>query len=163
MRIANYIQDSIVDGPGLRFVLFVQGCRRRCDGCHNPQALDPAGGSELDTSDIADAMLSNPLTDGITLSGGEPFAQPADCLKIVSRARERGLNVWAYSGMSFEELAADPDPAVRELLKNCDVLVDGPFILSLRSLNLKWRGSSNQRIINVPESLKLGKAVEMSV
>ena len=160
MRIANYIQDSIVDGPGLRFTLFTQGCPHHCEGCHNPETHDPQGGKEVPADDIIRAMLGNPLTDGLTLSGGEPFAQPEDCLKIARAAREHGLNVWAWSGWTFEQLLADPRPAVRELLGLLDGLVDGPFVLARRSLSLKWRGSTNQRVLDVPKSLAAGAAVE---
>lgn len=156
MRIANYAHDSIVDGPGLRFTLFTQGCPHRCDGCHNPDTHDPNGGKEMRAEEIINIMLSNPLIDGLTLSGGEPFSQPEDCLKIALSAHERGLNVWAYSGWTFNELSTHPDAAVRELLAHCDVLVDGPFILDHRSLTLKWRGSANQHIIDVRKSLAAG-------
>jgi len=159
MRIADYIQDSIVDGPGLRFVLFTQGCPHRCEGCHNPQTHDFEGGKEMSTDEIIKIMLSNPLTDGLTLSGGEPFSQPEECAVVARAAKEHGLNVWAYSGWTFEELLADERPAVRELLELCDVLVDGPFILEQRSLTLKWRGSRNQRVIDVQKSLAAGEVI----
>lgn len=160
MRIANYVQDSIVDGPGFRFTLFVQGCPHNCPGCHNPQTHDFSGGKEADTSEIIKALLSNPLTDGLTLSGGEPFAQAADCAAVAAAAREKGLNVWAYSGWTFEQLLAKNDEDIMKLLGLCDVLVDGPFILSQRSLELKWKGSRNQRVLDVPKSLERGEAVE---
>ena len=161
MKIADYIQDSIVDGPGFRFTLFVQGCPHHCPGCHNPQTHDPEGGRECSEEDVIKAMLSNPLTDGLTLSGGEPFEQAASCTKIAKAAKDAGLNVWAYSGYTFENLLkkAEDDPAVLDLLKLTDVLIDGPFILSQRSLALNWRGSKNQRVIDVPASLKDGCAV----
>ena len=161
MRIAGTIQDSIVDGPGFRFTLFTQGCPHKCEGCHNPETHDPAGGKEETTDEIIKKLLSNPLTDGITFSGGEPFEQAADCAVIARAARENGLNVWAYSGYTFEELLkkGEEAPAVLELLKLTDVLVDGRFVLSKRSLNLKWRGSTNQRLIDVPKSLAEGRAV----
>jgi len=104
MRIAGTVQDSIVDGPGLRFTVFTQGCPHHCEGCHNPQTHDPDGGTETDVQDVIAKMLSNPLTDGVTLSGGEPFAQAADCLKIAEAAHAHGLNVWAYSGYTFEQV-----------------------------------------------------------
>ena len=157
MRIANYIQDSIVDGPGLRFTLFTQGCPHNCPGCHNPQTHDFQGGTEVEPEEIIRKLLSNPLTDGITFSGGDPFAQPEACAVIARAARAHGLNVWAYSGWTFEQLAADP--AQRELLALCDVLVDGPFVLAQRSLSLRWRGSSNQRVLDVPRSLAAGEPI----
>jgi len=161
MRIAGMIQDSIVDGPGFRFTLFTQGCPHRCEGCHNPETHDPDGGSEMGTDEIIKKLLSNPLTDGITFSGGEPFEQAGDCVVIARAARDNGLNVWAYSGYTFEELLkkAENQPEVLELLKLTDVLVDGRFVLAQRSLSLKWRGSANQRILDVPKSLEAGAAV----
>lgn len=158
MRIANYIQDSIVDGRGLRFTLFTQGCPHRCPGCHNPDTHDFAGGREMSVDELASLVLSNPLTDGITFSGGEPFSQAEQCAELARRIRAKGLNVWAYSGWTFEQLLSGT-PAQQELLGLCDVLVDGPFLLEKRSLNLKWRGSTNQRVLDVPQSLAAGKAV----
>jgi len=147
MRIAGIVNDSIVDGPGIRMTIFVQGCPHHCPGCHNPQSHDFAGGQEMDTADIIERMDSNPLLDGITLSGGEPFEQCEGCMILAKAARERGLNVWAYSGYTLERLMEIPEK--KQLLKECDVLVDGPFILAERSLNLRFRGSKNQRIIEL--------------
>ncbi|MBQ8974588.1 MAG: anaerobic ribonucleoside-triphosphate reductase activating protein [Oscillospiraceae bacterium] len=163
MRIAGTIQDSIVDGPGMRFTVFTQGCPHRCEGCQNPQTHDFDGGSEKSTDEIIAQMLENPLTDGVTLSGGEPFAQPEGCSAIAKAARDNGLNVWAYSGYTFEELLAlgKEKPEIMELLELVDVLVDGRFELDKRSLDCKWRGSTNQRLINVKSSLEQGKAVEL--
>jgi len=159
MRIANYIQDSIVDGPGLRFTLFTQGCPHLCEGCHNPDTHDFHGGREIEADEIIDLILSNPLTDGITLSGGEPFSQAEDCAKIAAAAKQAGLNVWAYSGWTIEELMADIVPHALNLLTLCDVLVDGRFMLSQRNLALKWRGSENQRVLDVKKSLEAKNAV----
>jgi anaerobic ribonucleoside-triphosphate reductase activating protein len=159
MRIADYIQDSIVDGPGLRFTLFTQGCPHQCPGCHNPETHDPAGGKELTVEELSKILLSNPLTDGITFSGGEPFAQAGACAQLAQIARAHGLNVWAYSGWTFEQLRENADPDVQEFLRLVDVLVDGPFLLAQRSLSLKWRGSENQRIIDVPKSLETGEII----
>ena len=163
MRVAGLVQDSIVDGPGFRFVLFVQGCNKHCEGCHNPETLKIDGGKDIPVDDIVREMLSNPLTDGLTLSGGEPFLQASDCTTVAAAAREKFLNVWVYTGFTFEELLlrAAIDPDVDDLLRLADVLVDGAFILSERTLSLRWRGSSNQRIIDVPKSLSSGKAVEL--
>jgi len=147
MRIQNTIHDSIVDGPGLRFVVFAQGCPHVCPGCHNPDTHAPSGGREVAVADIIADMLGNPLTDGLTLTGGEPFAQVADCTVLAKAARAAGLNVWCYTGWTLEALQNMED--AQPLLREIDVLVDGPYIAEKRSLNLLWRGSTNQRIINL--------------
>lgn len=161
MRIAGTIQESIVDGPGLRFTLFTQGCPHNCEGCHNPETHDPNGGSEMGTDEIIKKLLANPLTDGITFSGGEPFAQSGDCAAIAKAAKENSLNVWAYSGYTFEALLekSESDEDIREFLSHIDVLVDGPFVLTQRSLSIPWRGSRNQRVIDVKKSLEAGETV----
>ena len=143
-------------------MLFTQGCPHHCEGCQNPQTHDPAGGTEVSTDEIVRQLLSNPLTDGITFSGGEPFEQAADCAVIARQARDQGLNVWTYSGYTFEQLAEKmkKDPGTEELLKLTDVLVDGRFVLAEKSFDVPWRGSRNQRLIDVPRSLTAGKAVE---
>lgn len=158
MRIAATLQDSIVDGPGLRFTVFVQGCSHRCPGCHNPQTHDPAGGEEQSVEALVARMRSNPLTDGLTLSGGEPFEQPQTCLALANAAHQAGLNVWCYSGYTYEELLTG-SPDQQALLQAVDVLVDGPFLLKERTLSLPFRGSRNQRIIAVPESLQAGQVI----
>lgn len=160
MQIANYVQDSIVDGPGLRFTLFVQGCPHHCPGCHNPQTHDFDGGKTVSVEEVIKALMSNPLTDGLTLSGGEPFMQPDDCAEIAEAAKRKGLSVWAYSGWTFEQLLKDERPGVLRLLKSCDVLVDGPFVEAEKSYSCKWRGSRNQRLIDVQAGLLSGKAEE---
>ena len=164
MKIAGTVQDSIVDGPGFRFTLFTQGCPHHCPGCHNPQTHDFTGGTEMSTDEIIQKLLSNPLTDGITFSGGEPFEQASDCAVIAAAARENGLNVWCYSGYTFEELLtkAQNDAGIMELLSLTDVLVDGKFILEEKSYNVPWRGSRNQRLIDVQKSLSTGSAVILS-
>ncbi len=162
MRIAGTVQDSIVDGPGFRFVLFTQGCPHHCVGCQNPQTHDPAGGTELSVEEVVQQLLSNPLTDGITFSGGEPFEQAADCAAVAREARKQGLNVWTYTGYTFEQLAdrMKTDAVTEELLNLTDVLVDGRFVLAQKSFDVPWRGSRNQRLIDVPKSLAAGMAVE---
>ena len=163
MKIAGTVQDSIVDGPGFRFTLFTQGCPHKCPGCHNPQTHDFSGSEELSTDEIIKKLLSNPLTDGITFSGGEPFEQASDCAVIAAAARQHGLNVWCYSGYTFEELLekSRADSGVMELLKLTDVLVDGKFILEEKSYNVPWRGSRNQRLIDVKKSLEQQSAVTL--
>ena len=159
MRIANTVNDSIVDGHGLRFTIFTQGCPHRCPGCHNPQTHDPEGGSWADTEDILAAAAENPLLDGITLSGGDPFLQPVPCLALAEGAHKIGLNVWTYTGYTWEALWEENAPEKIALLKETDVLVDGPFLLAERSLELRFCGSRNQRLIDVKKSLAEDKVV----
>lgn len=158
IRIAGTVNDSIVDGPGFRYTVFTQGCPHGCPGCHNPQTHDPRGGRDADTAELVRAMEGNPLLDGLTLSGGEPFAQPEACLELARAAHGLGLNVWAYSGYTFDELMCMDNPAVRALLERCDVLVDGRFVRAERTLELRFRGSKNQRLIDVKRSLAEGRA-----
>lgn len=159
MRIANVVSDSIVDGPGLRFTVFTQGCPHHCPGCHNPGTHDPAGGREATVEELMGQMLSNPLTDGLTLSGGEPFDQAGECAALAARARERGLDVWAYTGYLYEDLLEQGDADVLALLDQVDVLVDGPFVEKLKSYDALFRGSTNQRLIDVPKSRTAGTIV----
>jgi len=161
MRVAGIVQDSIVDGPGLRCAIFVQGCRLHCDGCHNPDTWDEHGGIEMLLDDIISDIRSNPLTDGLTLTGGEPFDQAAGCISLAAAARAQGLNIWIFSGSTFEELLekAKNDPETYQLLILSDVLVDGRFILSKRTLSRKWCGSENQRVIDVQKSLAAERAI----
>ena len=151
--------DSIVDGPGLRLTIFTQGCLHHCPGCHNPQTHDPEGGSWADTEDILAAAAENPLLDGITLSGGDPFLQPVPCLALAEGAHKIGLNVWTYTGYTWEALLEENDAEKLALLKETDVLVDGPFLLAERSLELQFCGSRNQRLIDVKKSLAEDKVV----
>ena len=157
LRIADIVDDSIVDGPGFRMTVFAQGCPHHCPGCHNPATHDFDGGKEVDVQRILDLAAQNPLLSGITLSGGEPFCQPEAMTALAKGAKAIGLHVMAYSGWTFEELLQKPD--VRPLLESIDVLVDGRFILAQRTLSLAFRGSRNQRIVDVPASLQQGHAV----
>ena len=161
LRIADVIQDSIVDGPGFRFVVFTQGCKRHCPECHNKQTWDPNGGRMESIDELIEKLKSNPLTDGITISGGEPYLQAATCAELAERARALGYNVWCYSGYTFEEILeiSRTDPAFGRLLSATDVLIDGMFLIEEKSLTLKWRGSRNQRVIDVAASLAGGEVV----
>ena len=159
MRIANTVSDSIVDGPGLRFTVFTQGCPHHCPGCHNPDTHDPAGGREVSVSELAEQMVKNPLTDGLTLSGGEPFCQAADCAALARLAHEKGLNVWTYTGYTYERLLEGDLPGALDLLDQTDVLVDGPFLLAEKSYEALFRGSANQRLIDVKQSKAAGHVV----
>ncbi len=157
IRIAGTVDDSIVDGPGCRYTIFTQGCPHHCPGCHNPQSHDFHGGRVVDTSVILKQVYANPLLSGITLSGGDPLCQPEPCLELAQAAHAHGLNVWCYTGYTLEKLMEEQDPARMALLKNIEVLVDGPFILAQRSLELKYCGSRNQRLIDMKKTLESGK------
>lgn len=159
-RLAGVVNDSIVDGPGLRLAVFTQGCPHHCPECHNPQSHDFDGGEWGDTDEILRIAEDNCLLDGITLTGGEPFCQPEACAELARGAHELGLNVWVYTGYLFENLLNGTD-AQRELLKNADVLVDGPFLIAQKSMDVRFRGSKNQRLIDVQKSLNAGYAVEL--
>ena len=155
IRIAGLVPESYVDGDGIRFAIFMQGCLRNCEGCHNPetQALD--GGRLVDTAEIISAIKKNPLLDGITLTGGEPFLQVDAANEIACAAKSFGLNVWCYTGFTFEDLP----PEVAPLIENIDVLIDGEFIESQRDLELQFRGSRNQRIIDLKKTREQNKIV----
>lgn len=159
LRIAGVIDESIVDGPGIRFVIFTQGCPHHCPGCHNPQTHDFAGGQEVAISRLLSDIRSNPLLGGVTLSGGEPFCQPKPLAELVGALRQDGKHIMAYTGYTWEQLLHMDDPDVLALLRQCDVLVDGPFLMEQRDLSLRFRGSCNQRLIDVPASLEQGHVV----
>lgn len=150
IRIAGIVPESYVDGEGIRFTIFVQGCLRNCIGCHNPETHALDGGKILDTDEIIAAIKSDPLLTGITLSGGEPLLQIEPTLELAKAAKNLGLDVWLYTGYKFEEIPSDAD----ELLKFVDVVVDGEYIEELRNLELEFRGSENQRIIYLKEVQK---------
>ena len=149
--------DSIVDGDGLRCVLWTQGCLHNCPGCHNPNTHDLKGGYLEEVEEICHQLDQLCYHDGITLSGGEPFLQAKELLPIVKHARSLGMDVWAYTGYTIEELLAMKRPEINELLENTDILVDGRFIQELFSYELLHRGSSNQRMIKVKEYLEDNK------
>lgn len=144
-------QDSITDGPGLRMVVWTQGCLHRCSGCHNPNTHSLQGGFITTVEEILAQFDANPLLSGITLSGGDPFVQAAACAEIARQVKARGKNVWTYTGYTLEQLTADNNPDWLELLKYTDILVDGPYQEELRNLELNFRGSENQRVIKVDE------------
>ena len=159
LRISGIVNDSIVDGPGLRLCVFTQGCPHHCPGCHNPQTHDFKRKKKISIRKIEKDILANPLLTGITFSGGEPFIQAKQLLPLAKFIKEKGLELASYTGFLFEELYNNKVPFARELLNYIDVLIDGKFVLAQRSLNLKFKGSKNQRTIDVQASLKEGKAV----
>lgn len=163
IRLYGVVNDSIVDGPGLRYTIFTQGCLHRCLGCHNPQSWDLDGGYEEKIGTIVDNILRNPLLDGVTFSGGEPFLQARPLIELIHQLQaHKRLHLMIYSGYTYEEIFQLGDDA-RELLSLCDTLVDGRFVLSLKSLRLIYRGSSNQRIIDIQKSLQYKKVFEQKV
>ena len=159
MRIANWISDSIVDGPGLRLTVFTQGCPHRCPGCHNPETWDPAGGREVPLEELEALLAGNPLLQGLTLSGGGPFLQAGDCASLARRARRRGLDVWTYTGYRYEDLVEAGRADWEALLAATDVLVDGPFLQAQKSYAALFRGSDNQRLIDLRQTRAAGQVV----
>ena len=149
IRIAGVVRESIVDGPGFRFVVFCQGCPHGCPGCHNPATHDFAGGYDCELEKIIAAVDANPLLDGVTFSGGEPFCQPEAFYNLGVELKKRNLNLLAYTGYTYEELTSMEDESVNKLLSILDLLVDGRFVLEERDLTLLFRGSKNQRVIDM--------------
>lgn len=158
LDLSGIVSDSIVDGPGIRTTFFCQGCPHHCEGCHNPETWDFGCGTQVPVEDLVDVVKSNPLCRGVTFSGGEPFAQAAGYAKLAKLLKTEGYEVASYSGYTFEELLSGSDDQ-KELLSSIDILIDGPFVLAERSLELVFRGSRNQRILDVPKSLAAGKAI----
>ncbi|MBE6947600.1 MAG: anaerobic ribonucleoside-triphosphate reductase activating protein [Ruminococcaceae bacterium] len=158
LDLSGIVSDSIVDGPGIRVSIFCQGCPHHCPGCHNPETWDFGCGTQMEEERLLEIVMSNPLCRGVTFSGGEPFAQPEGFAKLARLLKEKGYEVASYSGYTFEQLLAGT-PGQKELLRLIDVLIDGPFVAEQKSLELSFRGSKNQRILDVPASLQAGRAV----
>ena len=161
LRVAGIVQESYVDGPGIRMAVFVQGCNHCCSGCQNPHTWDYNSGTDIKIGKIIDDFISNPLLNGITFTGGEPMDKCDVLYQIAHVIKLFEKSVWCYTGYTYEELIerAKNDLNLYSFLRNIDVLVDGPFILDKKDLNLTFRGSSNQRIIDVQESLKANKVI----
>lgn len=159
LRIAGTVAESIVDGPGFRYTLFTQGCPHACPGCHNPQTHAFEAGQERGIAEILSEIEKNPYVRGVTFSGGEPFCQPEPLYELACAIRETGRNIIAYTGYTFEQLMQMQEPYVKRLLSQLDLLIDGRYEESLRSIDLNFRGSANQRILDVPKSLAEGKAI----
>lgn len=155
LRIAGIVRESIVDGDGIRFTLFVQGCPHHCEECHNPETHDFDGGSVILTERILDEFKKNPLLSGITFSGGEPFCQAKPLAELGAEIASLDKNIWVYSGYTFEQLyeMSKSDSGVLKLLETADVLVDGRFIAEQKSMLLRFRGSKNQRIIDLKKTM----------
>ncbi|EGG80963.1 anaerobic ribonucleoside-triphosphate reductase activating protein [Lachnospiraceae bacterium 2_1_46FAA] len=161
LRLAGIVNDSIVDGPGIRITIFGQGCPHHCHGCQNPETWSDTDGTLVDEREVVQMIETNPLAKGVTFSGGEPFAQAESFNVLAELLKDKGYEVASYSGYTFEELLNGTEEQ-RGLLKKIDVLIDGRYEEDKKSLNIIYRGSVNQRIIDVPESLKQGTAVEIT-
>lgn len=150
IRIAGVVPESVVDGPGVRFVVFVQGCPHHCPGCHNPETHDFQGGELVEVSSLVDRMKLLPMVKGITLSGGEPFCQAAECAELAREVKALGQDVVVYSGYTYEQIKdmGAHNSQIQALLSLTDILIDGPYLEEQRDLNLPFRGSANQRIIH---------------
>lgn len=157
IRISGIIEESYTDGVGIRFSVFTQGCAHNCPGCQNPNTHDFKGGCLVTIESIVDKVLSNPMLDGITLTGGDPLYQVDACIELCKQLKEKSpaMTVWCYTGFTWEEILGNPEQ--RKLLNYIDILVDGPYLESKRQLSLRFRGSSNQRIIDVKQSLEYGE------
>lgn len=159
IRISGIVEESIVDGPGIRFVIFSQGCKHNCLGCHNPETHSFSGGELIKIDKIIEKIKENPLLDGVTFSGGDPFEQAGKFANLGKKIKDLnlGLNVITYTGYVFEDILESDNMDWKDLLNVTDILIDGPFEIDKKSLELKFRGSSNQRIIDV----KSGKVIDL--
>lgn len=151
---ADLQEDSIVDGIGIRTVIWTQGCSHNCPYCHNPKTHDFNGGELVELDDVIEALENLTGQDGVTFSGGDPMFQPKQCSILAKKVKELGMNVWAYTGFTYEELIEKGNKDILDFLSNIDVLIDGKFEIDKKSLDLEFRGSSNQRIIDVPLTLE---------
>jgi anaerobic ribonucleoside-triphosphate reductase activating protein len=161
VRISGLVHESVVDGPGIRTTVFFQGCHHGCPGCHNPETWDVKGGTEISLDDLIPRLKWNPLVAGVTFSGGEPFLQAGPAAILGKNIKRMGLTLWVYTGFHWETLTDSKNPQFQELLETADVLIDGPFIKNQQDLNLVFKGSRNQRVIDVQASLTMGKVVEL--
>ena len=165
IRLAGLVPESYVDGPGIRFTIFVQGCPHNCEGCHNPETHDFNAGRLADTDRLYNKIKQFPLCKGVTFSGGEPFCQAEPLVEIAEKLKADGYHLMSYSGWTFEQLVkkGETEPFVKKLLGLLDVLVDGRFVLAERTLELHFRGSRNQRLVDVPKSLETGEVVTVEL
>lgn len=157
LRIASVVDDSIVDGPGYRYVIFTQGCKHNCPGCQNPQSHSFSAGNFVSYDEIYEDLKRFKYIKAVTFSGGEPLEQPEAIAEFVTKLKEKGYHIVIFSGYTFEQILKDEKK--RKAIEKADLLIDGRYEQGLRSLNLNYRGSSNQRIIDVQESLKSGELV----
>ena len=161
IKVAGIIKESVVDGPGIRLVVFAQGCKHNCPGCHNPETHPFNGGKDIKICEILEEIIGNHLLCGVTFSGGEPFEQAEGFTRLGEEIKKLGLNVLTYSGYTYEKILSHSikNRAWKNLLQVTDILIDGPFDISKKDISLKFRGSSNQRLVDVQKSLKDGETV----
>ncbi len=161
LKLAGIMRESIVDGPGIRFAIFCQGCPHDCPGCHNPETHDFNGGTEVSIEKILKAIDENPILKGVTFSGGEPTCQAEGFAALARAVRARGLDITMFSGYTYEQLLAraEKEPALQELLDLTDLLIDGPYLKAERDLTLQFRGSRNQRLIDLKKTRQAGRVV----
>ncbi|MBR5466657.1 MAG: anaerobic ribonucleoside-triphosphate reductase activating protein [Bacteroidaceae bacterium] len=160
LRVLDIVECTTVDGPGFRTSIYMAGCRHRCLGCHNPESWNELAGEEYTVEELMLVIQSDPISH-VTLSGGDPLLQAETCAELCRRIKsETDKSVWCYTGYVWEDIIAQANPHVMSLLHHIDVLVDGPFVLAQRDVELLFRGSSNQRLIDVQKTLVSGRVEE---
>lgn len=165
IRLSGIAYESLVNGPGMRRVYFSQGCKHNCLGCFNPDTHDFNGGEELDMDKLIEDTVNNPILKGVTFSGGDPLEKAEEFSYMAKAFKKSGLNIWCYTGYTFEEIIENMkfNRYLKELMENIDVLVDGKFEINKKDEGLRFRGSSNQRIIDVQETLRLRKIITLDI
>ena len=159
LRVAGIVKESVVDGPGFRYVIFAQGCTHGCKGCHNPDTHALDGGYAVDTDSLIEDIKQSRYIDGVTFSGGEPFLQAEAFIHIAEKLKELNMNIVCYTGFTFEEIMQSKCESHIKLLGLTDMLIDGPYMEELKDLGLTYRGSKNQRIIDVKSSIEEQKVI----
>jgi anaerobic ribonucleoside-triphosphate reductase activating protein len=159
LRVAGIVKESVVDGPGFRYVIFAQGCEHGCKGCHNPDTHSLDGGYAVDTVSLIKDIKQSKYIDGVTFSGGEPFLQAGAFVHIAEKLKKENINIVCYTGFTYEELLQSKDLSTIKLLGLTDMLIDGPYMEELKDISLTFRGSKNQRIIDVKSSLRERKVI----
>ena len=159
LRVAGIVKESVVDGPGFRYVIFVQGCTHGCRGCHNPDTHALDGGYAVDTDSLVGDIKQSRCIDGVTFSGGEPFLQAEAFIHIAEKLKELNINIVCYTGFTFEEWIQSRNESHMKLLRLTDMLIDGPYVEELKDLGLTYRGSKNQRVIDVKSSIEAQKVI----
>ncbi|MBD5233671.1 MAG: anaerobic ribonucleoside-triphosphate reductase activating protein [Bacteroidales bacterium] len=155
LRVMKIVEGTSVDGPGLRTSIYLAGCAHQCPGCHNRATWPFDAGSDMTVDEIMETVLYDRFN--VTLTGGDPLYQAEALIPLAHAIKEHELGIWCYTGYTFEQLSKMKDPHIRALLEYIDVLVDGPFIESERDTNLHFRGSANQRLIDIPSTLSSGQ------